>query len=58
MWSISTNILTVLANFLGIHNSVLLKNIGHDRGNTIYQPTPKTTRHVSREGDQYEEVSQ
>ena len=34
MWSISTNILTVLANFLGIHNSILSKNIGCDRGNT------------------------
>ena len=31
---ISTNIPTVLANFLGIHNSILSKNIGHDRGNT------------------------
>ena len=34
MCSISTNILTVLANFLGIQNSILSKNIGHDRGNT------------------------
>ena len=34
MWSISTNILTVLANFLGIHNSILSKNIGRNRGNT------------------------
>ena len=31
---ISTNILMVLANFLGIHNSILSKNIGRDRGNT------------------------
>ena len=34
MWSISTNILTVLANFLGIHNSIFSKNIGRDCGNT------------------------
>ena len=34
MRSISTNILTVLANFLGIHFSILSKNIGRDRGNT------------------------
>ena len=34
MWSISTNIPTVLANFLGIHNSILSKNIGHNCGNT------------------------
>ena len=31
---ISTNILTVLANFLGIQNSNFSKNIGHNRGNT------------------------
>src|ERR1700691_2363663 len=35
IWSISTNIPKVLANFLGIHNPVFLKNIGRDRGNTI-----------------------
>ena len=34
IWSISTNILMVLANFLGIHNPVFLKNIGRDHGNT------------------------
>ena len=34
MCSISTNILTVLANFLGIQNSIFSKNIGRDRGNT------------------------
>ena len=34
MCSISTNILTVLANFLAIQNSIFSKNIGHDRGNT------------------------
>jgi hypothetical protein len=34
MWSISTNILMVLANFLGIHNSIVLKNIGRDCGTT------------------------
>ena len=34
MRSISTNILTVLANFLGIHYSILSKNIGRDHGNT------------------------
>ena len=41
MWSpgfpmcpISTNILTVLANFLSIQNSIFLKNIGHGCGNT------------------------
>jgi hypothetical protein len=31
---ISTNILTVLANFLGIQNSIFSKNIGHNCGNT------------------------
>ena len=35
MCSISTNILTDLANFLGIQNSIFSKNIGHDHGNTI-----------------------
>ena len=34
MCSISTNILTVLANFYGIQNSILSKNIGCDCGNT------------------------
>ena len=34
MWSISTNIY-ILANFLGIDNSIFLKNIGFDCGNTI-----------------------
>ena len=34
MFSISTNILTVLANFLGIQILIFSKNIGHDRGNT------------------------
>ena len=34
MWSISKNILKVLANFLGIQNLNYLKNIGHDCGNT------------------------
>src|ERR1700683_3876727 len=34
IWFISTNIPTVLANFLGIHNPVFSKNIGRDRGNT------------------------
>ena len=34
MCSISTNILTVLANFLGIQNSIFSKNIGHNCGNT------------------------
>jgi hypothetical protein len=34
IWSISTNISTVLANFLGIHNPVFSKNIGRDCGNT------------------------
>ena len=38
IWSISTNILTALANFLHIHNSIFSKNIGHDRGNTSGQP--------------------
>src|SRR5882762_597188 len=28
IWSISTNIPMILVNFLGIHNSVLSKNIG------------------------------
>jgi hypothetical protein len=37
MCSISTNILTVLANFLGIQNSIFSKNIGRDRGNTIWE---------------------
>ena len=37
MWSISTNILTVLANFLGIQNSNFSKNIGHNHGNTTQQ---------------------
>ena len=40
MCSISTNILTVLANFLGIQNSMFSKNIGCDRGNTIFQVLP------------------
>ena len=35
MCSISTNIITVLANFLGIQNLILSKNIGRNRGNTI-----------------------
>ena len=35
MCSISKNILMVLANFLGIKNSVFSKNIGHDHGNTM-----------------------
>src|SRR6202451_4306144 len=35
IWFISTNIPTVLANFLGIHNPVFSKNIGRDCGNTI-----------------------
>ena len=34
MCSNSTNILTVLANFLGIQNLIFSKNIGHNRGNT------------------------
>ena len=34
IWSISTNIPTVLANFLGIHNPVFSKKIGRDCGNT------------------------
>ena len=34
MCSISTNILTVLANFLGIQTSIFWKNIGRDCGNT------------------------
>ena len=34
MCSISTNILIVLANSLGIQNSIFSKNIGRDRGNT------------------------
>ena len=34
MCSISTNILTVLANFLGIQNSIFSKNIGRNCGNT------------------------
>ena len=33
MCSISTNILTVLANFLGIQNSIFSKNVGRDHGN-------------------------
>ena len=37
MWSISKNILTVLANFLGIQNPVFSKNISRDRGNTTQQ---------------------
>jgi hypothetical protein len=36
MCSISTNILTVLANFLGIQNSISSQNIGHDCGNTSH----------------------
>ena len=34
MFSISTNIPTVLANFLGIQNLIFSKNIGHNCGNT------------------------
>jgi hypothetical protein len=34
MCSISTNIFTVLGNFLPIHNLIFSKNIGGDRGNT------------------------
>ena len=34
MWSISTNIITVLANFFGIQILILSKNIGRNRGNT------------------------
>jgi hypothetical protein len=34
--SILENILTNLANFLGHHNSILLKNIGFSYGNTRY----------------------
>ena len=45
MWSISTNILMVLANFFGIHNSILSKNIGHDRGNTSTWLTWEITNH-------------
>src|ERR1700683_1751073 len=33
IWFISTNIPTVLANFLGIHNPVFSKNIGRDCAN-------------------------
>jgi hypothetical protein len=36
MCSISTNILTVLANFLGIIIQPFSKSIGRDRGNTTY----------------------
>ena len=42
MWSISTNILTVLANFLGIQNSIFSKNIGCNRGNTIFEGAGST----------------
>ena len=44
MWPISMNILKVLANFLGIHNSIFLKNIGCDCGNTRWD---LGTRHKS-----------
>src|ERR1700727_2562139 len=44
IWSISTNIPTVLANFLGIHNPVFSKNIGRDRGNTISPQPPLPLR--------------
>ena len=38
--SISENIPTNLANFLGHHNSILLKNIGFSHGNTIHKWGP------------------
>jgi hypothetical protein len=37
MCSISTNILTVLANFLAIIIQFFSKNIGHDHGNTSFK---------------------